>query len=152
MNEFEKIFNEMNLDRALLPILFRSNRSTVWKYLSGDSTAPASAMSLIMLLQLIQKRNPDLLAEWLTLSDFTIPPEVYLDQPDYWKGWVYTQHKVNKNVLEYLKNTIRMKTKKVWVKPQKSKLSLPAHMPDAHRLAVLVGMIIRVSVASGIGA
>ena len=78
MNEFEKIFNEMNLDRALLPILFRSNRSTVWKYLSGDSTAPASAMSLIMLLQLIQKRNPDLLAEWLTLSDFTIPPEVYL--------------------------------------------------------------------------
>ena len=95
MNEFEKIFNEMNLDRALLPILFRSNRSTVWKYLSGDSTAPASAMSLIMLLQLIQKRNPDLLAEWLTLSDFTIPPEVYLDQPDYWK--------VNKNVLEYLK-------------------------------------------------
>lgn len=100
MNEFEKIFNEMNLDRALLPILFRSNRSTVWKYLSGDSTAPASAMSLIMLLQLIQKRNPDLLAEWLTLSDFTIPPEVYLDQPDYWKGWVYTQHKVNKNVLE----------------------------------------------------
>lgn len=35
MNEFEKIFNEMNLDRALLPILFRSNRSTVWKYLSG---------------------------------------------------------------------------------------------------------------------
>lgn len=25
MNEFEKIFNEMNLDRALLPILFRSN-------------------------------------------------------------------------------------------------------------------------------
>ena len=103
MNEFEKIFNEMNLDRALLPILFRSNRSTVWKYLSGDSTAPASAMSLIMLLQLIQKRNPDLLAEWLTLSDFTIPPEVYLDQPDYWKGWVYTQHKVNKNVLEYLK-------------------------------------------------
>ncbi|SPZ69660.1 Uncharacterised protein [Shigella dysenteriae] len=42
-----------------------------------------------------------------------------------------------------------MKTKKVWVKPQKSKLSLPAHMPDAHRLAVLVGMIIRVSVASG---
>lgn len=24
MNEFEKIFNEMNLDRALLPILFRS--------------------------------------------------------------------------------------------------------------------------------
>lgn len=28
MNEFEKIFNEMNLDRALLPILFRSNRST----------------------------------------------------------------------------------------------------------------------------
>lgn len=103
MNEFEKIFNEMNLDRALLPILFRSNRSTVWKYLSGDSTAPASAMSLIMLLQLIQKRNPDLLAEWLTLFDFTIPPEVYLDQPDYWKGWVYTQHKVNKNVLEYLK-------------------------------------------------
>ena len=103
MNEFEKIFNEMNLDRALLPILFRWNRSTVWKYLSGDSTAPASAMSLIMLLQLIQKRNPDLLAEWLTLSDFTIPPEVYLDQPDYWKGWVYTQHKVNKNVLEYLK-------------------------------------------------
>ena len=83
MNEFEKIFNEMNLDRALLPILFRSNRSTVWKYLSGDSTAPASAMSLIMLLQLIQKRNPDLLAEWLTLSDFTIPPEVYLDQPDH---------------------------------------------------------------------
>ena len=92
MNEFEKIFNEMNLDRALLPILFRSNRSTVWKYLSGDSTAPASAMSLIMLLQLIQKRNPDLLAEWLTLSDFTIPPEVYLDQPDYWKGWVYTPY------------------------------------------------------------
>ena len=27
MNEFEKIFNEMNLDRALLPILFRSNRA-----------------------------------------------------------------------------------------------------------------------------
>ncbi len=113
MNEFEKIFNEMNLDRALLPILFRSNRSTVWKYLSGDSTAPASAMSLIMLLQLIQKRNPDLLAEWLTLSDFTIPPEVYLDQPDYWKGWVYTQHKVNKKRPGISKkNTIRMKTKK----------------------------------------
>ncbi|SQM33471.1 Uncharacterised protein [Escherichia coli] len=29
MNEFEKIFNEMNLDRALLPILFRSNRSVM---------------------------------------------------------------------------------------------------------------------------
>ena len=45
-----------------------------------------------------------------------------------------------------------MKTKKVWVKPQKSKLSLPAHMPDAHRLAVLVGMIIRARLASGVGA
>lgn len=77
-------------------------------------------MSLIMLLQLIQKRNPDLLAEWLTLSDFTIPPEVYLDQPDYWKGWVYTQHKVNKNVLEYLKKHYPDEDQKVWVKAGKS--------------------------------
>lgn len=103
MNDFEKIFEQMGIDRALLPILFRSNRSTIHKYLSGDSSAPASAMSLIMLLQLLQKRAPDVFAEWLTLSDFTLPPEVYLDSPDYWKGWKYTQHKVNKNVLEYLK-------------------------------------------------
>ena len=103
MNDFEKVFNEMGIDRALLPILFRSNRSTIHKYLSGESSAPASAMSLIMLLQLIQKRNPELFAEWLTLSDFTIPPEIYLDQPDYWKGWKFTPHKVNKAVLQYLK-------------------------------------------------
>lgn len=112
MNEFEKIFNEMNLDRALLPILFRSNRSTVWKYLSGDSTAPASAMSLIMLLQLIQKRNPDLLAEWLTLSDFTIPPEVYPISPITGKGGCIPNIRSIKTS-RISKNIIRMKTRKV---------------------------------------
>ncbi len=111
MNEFEKIFNEMNLDRALLPILFRSNRSTVWKYLSGDSTAPASAMSLIMLLQLIQKRNPDLLAEWLTLSDFTIPPEVYPTSLITGKGGCIRNTRSIKTS-RISKNIIRMKTKK----------------------------------------
>ncbi|MCW2474713.1 MULTISPECIES: hypothetical protein [unclassified Symbiopectobacterium] len=109
MNDFEEIFNEMGIDRALLPILFRSNRSTVHKYLSGESLAPASAMSLILLLQLLQKRSPELFAEWLTLSDFTIPPEIYLNQPDYWKGWKFTEHKVNKAVLQYLKDNVEKK-------------------------------------------
>ena len=44
----------MNLDRALLPILFRFEPVGVEVFESGDSTAPASAMSLIMLLQLIR--------------------------------------------------------------------------------------------------
>ncbi|AGB79262.1 MULTISPECIES: hypothetical protein [Pseudocitrobacter] len=103
MNDFAKIFEEMGLDKAILPILFRANRSTIHKYLDGSVNVPASAMSLIMLLQLVQKRNPELFAEWMVLSDFTIPPEVYLEQPEYWKGYKFTEHKVNKNVLEYLK-------------------------------------------------
>lgn len=103
MNEFAKIFEEMGLDPALLPILFRANRSTIHKYLSGAVGVPASAMSLIMLLQLVQKRNPDLFAEWLTLSDFTIPPTVYMENDEYWKGWKYSQGKVHPKVLEYLK-------------------------------------------------
>lgn len=102
MNEFAKIFNEMGLEKSLLPILMRANRSTVWKYLEGSVAVPASAMTLIMLLQFMQKRDPELFKEWMVLSDFTIPPEVYLNQPDYWRGWVHTRPKVNAKVLAYL--------------------------------------------------
>jgi len=106
MNEFAKIFEEMGIDRSLLPILMRANRSTIHKYLEGTVTVPASAMTLIMFLQFIQKREPILFAEWLTLSDFTIPPSVYLENPDYWRGWKYSEGKVNQRVLECLKNTL----------------------------------------------
>lgn len=102
MNEFAKIFKEMGLERSLLPILMGANRSTVHKYLDGSVKVPASAVTLIQLLQFIQKRDPELFKEWLVLSDFTIPPEVYLTQPDYWEGWRFTQHKVNGKVLQYL--------------------------------------------------
>lgn len=103
MNDFEKIFAEMGIDRALLPILFRSNRSTIHKYLSGESAAPASAMSLILLLQLLQKRAPEVLEEWAVISDFQVPPEVYLAQPDYYKGWSWAQHKLHPKVLQFMK-------------------------------------------------
>jgi len=100
MNEFEKIFNDLGIDKGLLPILFRSNRSVIHKYLSGESTAPASALSLLLLIELIEKRNPELLDEWAVLS---VPREVYLEQPDYYKGWTWATHKLHPKVLEFLR-------------------------------------------------
>jgi hypothetical protein len=104
VNDFVRIFEEMGIDRSILPILMRANRSTIHKYLEGAVNVPATAQTLLMLLQLIQKRDHELFKEWMVLSDFTIPPEVYLEQPDYWKGWKFTEHKVNNRVLQYLKD------------------------------------------------
>lgn len=103
MNDFEKIFSEMGIDRALLPVLFKANRSTIHKYLTGEVAVPASAMSMIQLLQLVQKRSPELFEEWAVISDFNVPSDIYLNDENYWKGWTWAQHKLHPKVLQYLK-------------------------------------------------
>ncbi|WP_407732510.1 hypothetical protein ACJJVG_08785 [Pseudocitrobacter faecalis] len=114
MNEFNKIYNDLGLDRAVLSILMGVNRSTLIKWIDDQDgrTTPlqqpsAAAFTLIKVLQFMKHRNPEMFAEFMVLQDFNVPGEVYLNNPEYWRGWEWAQHKLNKGVQQYLLENIK---------------------------------------------
>lgn len=108
MNDFEKTFEELGLDRSLVALIMNVNRSSLIKWFSEQQgTTPyqkpsASTITLIKLLQFLKERDEKLFAEFAVLQDFQVPPEIYLKDPEYWKGYVWTKHKVKPVLLEYL--------------------------------------------------
>lgn len=105
-NEFCKVFKELEIDRALLPVLMGANRSTVHKYLEGDVTnIPASAMTLIKLLQFLQSRDLQLFREWLVLQEFNTSSVHYLGNPEIWKIYKDSVDKMAPSTRKYLEET-----------------------------------------------
>ncbi|MDK9585883.1 hypothetical protein [Lelliottia wanjuensis] len=113
MDDFNKIFNELNIDRALLALIMGVNRSTLIKWIDdGEArTTPtqqpsAAAFTLIKLLQFLKQRDPELFAEFMVIQDWKAPSETYLDNPEFWQAWKWSKHKLNKNVLQYLNENL----------------------------------------------
>jgi hypothetical protein len=111
-NDFLKCFQEMAISPALLSVLTGCNRSTLHTYLQSSTSgkgnkraAPASAMALIRLLQLVQARSPEVFQEWLLLQDFQIAPEEYLHNTNYRDKLKLITNKMNPSVKEYLEDS-----------------------------------------------
>lgn len=85
-NEFREIFEELDVPEALLTVLTATNRSTLYKYLRGQvDNIPATAITLMRLLQFLKHRDTELFKEWLVLQEMGTRPEHYLDNPQLYK-------------------------------------------------------------------
>lgn len=104
---FKETFEKMGIEKGVLQTMMNLPRATLWKYLEGKTTNfPATALTLIELLRFLQQRDEELLREWVVLQDYGLRSEVYLDNPELWKEWKYSnQEKIKKDVLQYLKST-----------------------------------------------
>ena len=104
-----------------------------------------------MLFAVDQKQTPDLLAEWLTLS--ISPFRQKFTRTSLITGkWVYTNTRSIKTITEYHKKHYPDEDQKVWVKPQKGKLSFTRPHAGCAQTGSVSRHDVRVSVASGIGA
>lgn len=65
MNEFTRIFNDLDIDKTELTMLLNTPRNTIFNYLKGSVTnMPASAVTLITLLAFIKQHHPRAFEEW----------------------------------------------------------------------------------------